>query len=191
MFFDDEEKMRDFDKLTKEEFLGKYSDVSSEEYDIAFLEHLAFLATEVTQTMEGYESSVPEYILQNKNDENDILVYFSDYNADNFTLINVYDDSKSIYSPEWDFTFDCYLYELLEQGYEIKWMDMGVHAAIWEDLNICYPIEVEHKYGVQEYLKYCKANGIDKELIKKDYKFIEDIPDAMKLLIKENKERER
>ena len=42
-----------------------------------------------------------------------------------------------------------------------------------------YPEEIENKKGMQNYLKYCKENGITKTKIENEVKC--DVPDVMKL----------
>lgn len=85
--------------------------------------------------------------------------------------------------PEWDFNFDTYLFEHLENGYDIAYMEDDVHYGIWQTLNDLYPLDIESKEGVQKYLEYCYKNNITKEYLEDRLQFNYsnlNVPDIMK-----------
>ena len=61
---------------------------------------------------------------------------------------------------------------------------------MWNEISNCYPDDIEHKEGMQEYLKYCKKQKIDISKIQEVVKGT-DIKDVMQYLEKSKKERER
>ena len=94
---------------------------------------------------------------------------------------------KNNYVPEWDYNFDYYVYNLLEDGYKIGYMSDDLHYSLWNSIHELYPDDIEFKNGVKNYIKYCKNNHINKDYI--DKKTNLDTPDIMHLF--QNKERER
>ena len=94
---------------------------------------------------------------------------------------------KSNYVPEWDFNFDYYVYNLLEDGYKIGYMSDDLHYSLWNSIHELYPDDIEFKNGVKNYIKYCKSNGITKEYI--DSKTNLDTPNILKMFNKEDRER--
>ena len=79
--------------------------------------------------------------------------------------------------PEWDFNFDYYIYNYLEEGKQIAYMTDDVHYSIWNSIHELYPTDIDYKDGVQNYLQYCADNGITKEYL--DDKTGFDTPDIM------------
>ena len=79
--------------------------------------------------------------------------------------------------PEWDFNFDYYIYNLLEEGWQIGYMTPEVHYSIWNSIHELYPEDIDYKDGVQNYLQYCADNGITKEFLDKNTEL--DTPDIM------------
>jgi len=79
--------------------------------------------------------------------------------------------------PEWDYNFDYYIYNLLEEGWKIGYMTPDVHYSIWNSIHELYPEDIDYKDGVQNYLQYCADNGITKEFIDNNTDF--DTPDIM------------
>lgn len=65
----------------------------------------------------------------------------------------------------WDYNFDTYFFEMLEQGYEIGYISNDCHAGLNYFIDELYPNDVINKNGVKKYLKYCEDNGITKEFI--------------------------
>ena len=80
--------------------------------------------------------------------------------------------------PEWDFNFDYYIYNYLEEGKQIAYMTDDVHYSIWNSIHELYPTDIDYKDGVQNYLQYCADNGITKEYLDKQTEL--DTPDIMK-----------
>lgn len=71
------------------------------------------------------------------------------------------------YVPEWDYNFDYYIYNYLEEGKQIAYMTDNVHYSIWNSIHELYPEDIDYKDGVQNYLQYCADNGITKEYLDK------------------------
>lgn len=67
------------------------------------------------------------------------------------------------YVPEWDYNFDYYIYNLLEENWKIEYMTPEVHYSIWNSINELYPNDIDYKDGVQNYLQYCADNKITKK----------------------------
>ena len=120
-----------------------------------------------------------DYILFNSK-TNDTYVLASDgYDeAIEFTPYSKNESGGYIQVPEWDYNFDYYIYNYLEEGLKIGYMTDNVHYSIWNSINELYPTDIEYKNGVQEYLQYCKDNNITKEYL--DIKTGLDTPDVMK-----------
>ena len=51
--------------------------------------------------------------------------------------------------------FDYYIYNLLEEGWQIGYMTPEVHYSIWNSIHELYPEDIDYKDGVQNYLQYC------------------------------------
>lgn len=69
------------------------------------------------------------------------------------------------YVPEWDYNFDYYIYNLLEENWKIGYMTPEVHYSIWNSINELYPNDIDYKDGVQNYLQYCADNKITKKYL--------------------------
>lgn len=80
--------------------------------------------------------------------------------------------------PEWDYNFDNYVFNLLEEDYKIGYMSADTHYNLWNSISELYPNDIEFKDGVQNYLQFCADNGITKEYIDKNTEL--DTPDIMK-----------
>lgn len=92
--------------------------------------------------------------------------------------------------PEWDFCADNDLFQELEWNREIIYMSLDNHYGVWYEISNYYPDDIEHKEGMQEYLKYCKKQKIDISNIQEVIKGT-DVKDVMQYLQKSKKERER
>lgn len=136
---------------------------------------------------EDYRGFKLKYIIKNREEqENTYAVATKD---DEMIGFNPFE--KEIHSiPDWAYNFDDDLFEELEWNKEIIYMTSDVHYSIWNDISSYYPEEFEHKEGVQEYLKYCKRNGIDKEYIQKENPNVQ-IDDVMKYLQNEKKRKNK
>ena len=73
--------------------------------------------------------------------------------------------------PEWDYNFDTYLFEHLENGFEISFMEDEVHYGIWQAIEELYPSDMQFLNGFQKYLNYCYQNNISKEYLEKKLEF--------------------
>ena len=108
-------------------------------------------------SMEHQDKKV-DYILykSDTNETNTLCSNSSSEEAIEFTPItkNYQDGYSNV--PEWDFNFDYYIYNLLEENWEIGYMSSEVHYSIWNSINELYPEDIDYKEGVQKYLKYCK-----------------------------------
>ena len=79
---------------------------------------------------------------------------------------------------EWAYNFDEYLFQELENGYEIGYMSVDNHYGVWNSIEELYPEDINYKDGVQSYLQYCADNKIIKEYLDKQTGL--DTPDIMK-----------
>lgn len=129
-------------------------------------------------SMEHQDKKI-DYILYNPNTkETNILA--SDPSgkvAIEFTPITKNYENGYSEVPEWDYNFDYYIYNLLEESWEIAYMTPEVHYSIWNSIKELYPNDIDYKDGVQYYLQYCKDNGITKEFIDKETNL--DTPNIM------------
>lgn len=138
------------------------------------------------QKSEEYNDFNLNYILIDNNKLSNSIIIASNY--DEMIQINPYTMYiKDI--ADWAYNFDDDIFEELESGKEISYMDMEVHYAIWHLLDESYPEEIEYKKGVQLYLKYCKEKNITKESIEKATG-LKDVPNAMEYY-KSKREKER
>ena len=96
-------------------------------------------------------------------------IEFTPYSKDNENGYN--------FVPEWDYNFDYYIYNLLEEDWKIGFMTPEVHYSIWNSIHELYPEDIDYKDGVQNYLQYCADNGITKEFLDKNTEL--DTPDIM------------
>ena len=120
-----------------------------------------------------------DYILVDP-ESNETYVLASDGNEEAIEFTPFTKDYKGGYQnvPEWDYNFDYYIYNYLEDGKQIAYMTDDVHYSIWNSIHELYPSDIDYKDGVQNYLQYCADNGITKEYLDKQTGF--DTPDIMK-----------
>ena len=135
---------------------------------------------------EKYKNMEIIYILKDvKNSRDSIVVAAED---ESVIEINPFtNEIKDI--PDFEFNFDEYLFKQLEKGKQIAYMTPNTHYGIWSTIEDFAPSNIEHKKGMQKYLKYCKTNKITKEKLEKECN-VKDIKDVMKFY-KEKKEFER
>lgn len=122
-----------------------------------------------------HENKEIDFMLVNREEE-DIITIVSDgvYNALEFSKNN----GSHYEIPEWDFNYDYYLFERLEDGYEIESMSNYIHYSIWNSIGELTPESIDYKDGLQKYLQFCADNGVTKEYLDKQTNF--DTPDIMK-----------
>lgn len=131
---------------------------------------------QLLKEQEEYSNSEILYVLINNKD---IKESISVVLTNNEELYEVKLKNKEInYLMDWDYNFDDEIFANLEKEYDIGYMNMEVHYAIWSNLEEIGIEEIEHKIGLQKYLKFCKENNIDKKAI--DKKLGKEVADAMK-----------
>lgn len=120
-----------------------------------------------------------DYILVDP-ESKDTYILASDGNEEAIEFTPYTKDYKDGYQnvPEWDYNFDYYIYNYLEEGKQIAYMTDDVHYSIWNSINELYPTDIDYKDGVQSYLQYCADNKITKEYLDKQTGL--DTPDIMK-----------
>ena len=120
-----------------------------------------------------------DFILINPNN-NDTISIISDGQEKIVEFTPYTKEMKTGYShiSEWAYNFDEYLFQELENGYEIGYMSADNHYGVWNSIKELYPEDINYKDGVQWYLQYCVDNGITKEYL--DEKTNLDTPDIMK-----------
>jgi len=128
------------------------------------------------RSIEEYENYNVDYVLVDKNNPNERIVVASEY-AD---LIEVNPNTLEITTlDEWAYDIDYDFLGKLEKDKNLIYMSMGCHYGTWSYIQDVMPRdELEHKKGLQEYLKYCKKNGITKEKLEKETNM--EIADMMK-----------
>lgn len=76
------------------------------------------------------------------------------------------DNSRNMAIPDQIFSFDKFLFQYLEQGYELVGMTAETHSIVWTEIAECHNnggiVAVK---GMQQYLNYCKRNGVTAELL--------------------------
>ena len=119
-----------------------------------------------------------DYVLYDPNNDNTYALASDGYDeAIEFTPFTKEYEEGYINVPGWDYNFDYYIYNYLEEGKKIGYMTDEVHYSIWNSINDLYPKDIDYKDGVQEYLQYCADNGITKEYL--DNKIGFNTPDIM------------
>ncbi len=88
-----------------------------------------------------------------------MLSFYED--NENHDYLCIYDSKNGTYLkvPEWDYSFDDYELDYLEQGYNIFYMPNSTHATYWTLIDRYYD-EIEHREGLIRYLDYCKTHHI-------------------------------
>ena len=120
-----------------------------------------------------------DYILVNpENNETYVLASDGVDEAIEFTPFSKNYEGGYTNVPEWDYNFDYYIYNYLEEGKQIAFMTDEVHYSIWNSIHELYPEDIDYKDGVQWYLQYCADNGITKGYLDEKTGF--DTPDVMK-----------
>lgn len=88
-----------------------------------------------------------------------MLSFYED--NENHDYLYIYDtkDDSYLQVPEWDYSFDDYKLNYLEEGYQILYIPDSTHAAYWTLIDRYYD-EFEHREGLNRYLDYCKRHHI-------------------------------
>lgn len=114
-----------------------------------------------------------QYVLYS--DDNKYRILFSDNNEEAIEFSHLNNDYD--YVPDWDYNFDYYIYDYLDNDYKIGFMKDDVHYSLWNSISELWPNDIDCVDGVKYYIKYCNENGINKEYLDKTTGF--DTPDIM------------
>lgn len=73
---------------------------------------------------------------------------------------------------DWSFSLDSDLFSYLERGYELVGMSLGIHYEAWLEINSRHKDGgINYLSGMQQYLRYCKRNGIAVELLREKFQY--------------------
>jgi len=158
-------KLRDFERLTKEEFIEEYN-CSYKAYDEVVIEYTREKVNEIFEGNPNYSDNNVTFIIQDSLDKDIYALVISNDGGDG-RMVNVVDNLKSYNAFDWDFSFDGNLFYYLECGYEIKYMDQETHNGIMAELEFYYPHSIQNIEGVKRYFEYCMENNINLEQIAK------------------------
>ncbi len=146
----------------------------------------------MNENIEKVKKDIEKFLMEDDEHQNKLIDYIlvdpetretyvlaSDGNEEAIEFTPFTKDYKNGYQnvPEWDYNFDYYIYNYLEEGKKIAYMTDDVHYSIWNSIHELYPTDIDYKDGVQSYLQYCADNGITKEYLDKKTGF--DTPDIM------------
>lgn len=70
--------------------------------------------------------------------------------------------------PDWSFSFDTNLFYHLEDGYDLVGMPLPVHGEVWAEIAYYKPDDILSSKGIQQYLHFCKRNGITADRLRKE-----------------------
>lgn len=146
---------------------------------LEFIEKEKIRIEELLKNDEEHQNKKVDYILYNKEKQETNTLASDPYGEEAIEFTPNTKDSKEGYwnVPEWDYNFDYYIYNLLEEGWKVGYMTPEVHYSIWNSIHELYPEDIDYKDGVQNYLQYCADNGITKEFLDKNTEL--DTPDIM------------
>lgn len=141
---------------------------------------------ELLKNSEDYKDMEICYILEDTKDMKESFIIAMEGND----IIQINAITKEVSDvADWAYNIDDDIFAMLESDKKISYMSMNMHYGIWQTIEQWYPEDLEHKKGMQKYLKYCKDNKITKDVIEKETE-LDKLPDAMKYYKKEkNKER--
>lgn len=92
------------------------------------------------------------------------------YYLDEILLFNPFEgnsDAKLI--GDWAFNFDGALFMYLEQGYMLVGASALTHSLVWGEIEECHGNgSINFPKGMQQYLYYCKQNGVTVSLLRKE-----------------------
>lgn len=112
---------------------------------------------------EEYQLEQVNYVLINNNEIKSSIVSITDKNMEMYEVIL---KNKEINQcQDWAYSIDSDIFYHLENEYEIGFMSMEMHSAIWQEIDEAGIEEYRQKLGLQKYLKYCKDNNIDQKTI--------------------------
>ena len=106
------------------------------------------------------------YVLRDENNEIRAVAYDANAPFNMFGISGRMNGSLYIDSiPDWDFNVDTYLFEDLEDGFEIAYMPIMEHYNVWCSVKNLEN-DIDHQDGLQRYLKYCKTHDITPDAIR-------------------------
>lgn len=117
-----------------------------------------------------------EYVLINSQNKREINGIISDKSLNIYQVTTK--DKEIMPAEDWYYNIDADIFKLLEENYEIGFMSLRFHSAIWKEVDRVGIEDIDYKIGLQKYLKYCKNNAVDKNTMDKE--FDDDLPDIMK-----------
>ena len=152
-----------------------------------FLEKEKLRIEEILKSDEKHQNKKIDYILYDKETQETNILASDSYGEEAIEFTPQTKDSKEGYwnVPEWDYNFDYYIYNLLEENWEIGYISSEVHYSIWNSIYELYPRDIDYKEGIQKYLRYCKENNITKEYLDKEMESVilnANTPDIMEYL---------
>lgn len=135
------------------------------------------IETFLMESIEHQDKHIDYILVDKEKEETYVLASDGLDSAIEFTPMTKDYEGGFSYVPEWDYNFDYYIYNLLEEGKETAYMSDDVHYSIWNSIHELYPEDIDYKDGVQNYLQYCADNKITKEYLDEKTGF--DTPDIM------------
>ena len=124
---------------------------------------------------EEYKDFKINYIIHYKDNDNYEAVISNNNDIASVFLYNK--KIEPIIEPLYSIDND--VFETLERlDTEIIYATVDFNYSVWNYINEYYSDDINNKYGMNKYLKYCKENNITKELIEKEVKT--EVSDVMK-----------
>ena len=103
------------------------------------------IETFLKDTMDHQNKHI-DYILYDPDNDNIFVLASDDYGeAIEFTPFTKEYDGGYLEVPEWDYNFDYYIYNYLEEGKRIGYMTDEVHYSIWNSIHELYPEDIDSK----------------------------------------------
>lgn len=107
------------------------------------------------------------YVLAKGTMPNEMLVFAGwETNVISFTL-----DATQPPMERWAFNYERDLFEYLDAGYTLVAMAPELHCEAWSDIQACRDSDEKLPSGVNQYLGYCKRNGITKRFLNESYSY--------------------
>ncbi|MBQ2835476.1 MAG: hypothetical protein IJE68_01390 [Clostridia bacterium] len=152
-----------------------------------FIEKEKLRIEDFLKNSEEHQDKKIQYILYKEDTKETNILAINEEGTLAIEFTPITKESKEGYwdVPGWDFNYDYYMYNLLEENWEIAYITPNIHYDIWNSINELYPEDIDYKDGVQKYLKYCKENNITKEYLDKEMESVipnANTPDIMKYL---------
>ena len=168
-----------FDFCMKNEQVDKIEDLLVK--DKLDIEKILNETKELLKNSDEYKNMEICYMLEDVKDKGNSFIVAM--NNDDIIEINPFTKEISE-TADWAYNIDDDIFGMLESDKKISYMSINMHYGIWQTIDQWYPEDLEHKRGMQKYLKYCKDNNITQTRILKE-KGIDDVANAMKYYKKE------